>query len=66
MIHLSPRFFVLPLIALAVIALAVIVSLPRNADTATAKRASAGHALSCASPSSTPCVAAAASRTIVR
>ena len=61
MIHLSPRFFVLPLIALA-----VIVSLPSNADTATAKRASAGHALSCASPSSTPCVAAAASRTIVR
>lgn len=61
MIQFSPRFFVLPLIAFA-----VIVSLPRSGDTSTVSNASVGNTLTCASSPSTPCVAAATSRSVVR
>jgi hypothetical protein len=61
MVQLAPRFFVLPLIALA-----VIVSLPRNADTRAAAQTSVAKTVSCTSSPSTPCVAAAASRSFVR
>jgi hypothetical protein len=58
---LSPRFFVLPLIALAVIA-----SLPRNADTSAPSRTAVVKTMTCAPSASTACVAAAPSQSVVR
>jgi hypothetical protein len=58
---LTPRFFVLPLIALA-----VILSLPRNANTQAVSRTAVVKTMTCAPAASTACVAAAPSRSIVR
>jgi hypothetical protein len=60
MIQFSPRFLALPLVALA-----IIVSLPRSADTSTS-RTTIAKAMTCAPSASTSCIAAAPSRTIVR
>lgn len=58
---LSPRIFVLPLIAIAVIA-----GLSRGPDTSAGTRSAVTQPARCAPSSTTPCIAAAPGRSMVR
>ncbi|HWM48676.1 MAG TPA: hypothetical protein VNR11_17370 [Xanthobacteraceae bacterium] len=61
MIHLSPRFFVLPLVAVAVIA-----GLSHGAGTSAGPRSAVVEPTSCAPSTTAVCVAAAPSPSMVR